>query len=97
MNQSMFIQSITTDDQSRIVVAVQEAFQQYLQDDMSKKLLKETAVKALGENFVQLEVSKTTFRLTVKPGSEAASRAIVEEEIAKSIEMAVAFLNQFGQ
>ncbi|MBN2796565.1 MAG: hypothetical protein JXR88_14240 [Clostridia bacterium] len=97
MEQSMFIKSITIDEQERIVVAIQENFQNYLQDEQAKKMLRETAMNALNENFVQLEVSKTTFRVTVQPGTSEASKTIIENEIAKAIEMALMFMSQFGQ
>ena len=97
MDQKMFIKSITSDDQGRIIVGVQEQFQSYLKEDMTKKMLRETAVKALGEDFVQLEVSTSTFRITVKEGTTDASMVIIQEEITKSIEMALNFMNQFNQ
>lgn len=96
MDSMMFIKSIIVDNESRIVVSVQDQFLKYLEDDITKKMLRETAVKALGEDFVQLEISKKTFRLTVVKGSEERSKTIVEEEIVKSIEMALSFMNQFG-
>jgi len=97
MDNKMFIKSITSDDQGRIIVSVQEQFQNYLKEEMAKKMLRETAVKALGEDFIQLEVSTSTFRVTVKEGTTEASIVIIEEEIAKSIEMALNFMNQFNQ
>ena len=97
MDNKMFIKSITTDDQNRIIVSVQEQFQSYLKEDMAKKMLRETAVKALGEDFIQLEVSTGTFRVTVKEGTTEASKGIIETEIANSIEMALNFMNQFNQ
>lgn len=97
MDKKMFIKAITTDDQNRIVVSVQEQFQSYLKEDMAKKMLRETAAKALGDDFIQLEVSTGTFRVTVKEGTIEASKAIIETEIANSIEMALNFMNQFNQ
>lgn len=97
MNKSMFIKSITTDDQNRVIVAVQEQFQNYLKDDATKKLLRETAVKALGEDFIQLEVSTSTFRVTVAEGKSEHAITVIEEEIGKAIEMAMMFMNQFNQ
>jgi hypothetical protein len=97
MDQSMFIQSITIDESGRIVVTIQEAFRNYLQEDQAKKLLRETAMNALKEKFVQLEVSKSTFRITVQEGTTEESKSIIENEIAKAIEMALMFMNQFNQ
>lgn len=96
MDSMMFIKSIIVDNESRIVVSVQDQFSKYLEDDTTKKMLRDTAVKALGEDFVQLEISKKTFRLTVVKGSEERCKTLVEEEIVKSIEMALSFMNQFG-
>lgn len=97
MDQSMFIQSITIDEVGRIVVTIQEAFRNYLQEEQAKKLLRETAMNALKEKFVQLEVSKSTFRITVQEGTTEESKGIIENEIAKAIEMALMFMNQFNQ
>lgn len=95
MDSSMFIESIIIDDQGRIIVTVQEQFRSYLKEDMIKTMLKDTAVKAIGENFIQLEVSTSTFRVTVKEGTSEEAKNIIETEIASSIEMALNFMNQF--
>ncbi|MCH4885925.1 hypothetical protein EZV73_00030 [Acidaminobacter sp. JC074] len=93
MSQSMFIKSIEIDDQERIIVSVQEQFQAYLKEDMIKTMLKDQAKNALGEDFIQLEVSPSTFRITVKEGKAEDGKRVVMEEINKNIEMALTFLN----
>jgi len=91
---NMFIKSITLDEVGRIITLVQDQFSDYLIKDESKKMLKEMAMKALGDAFVKLEVAKTSFRITVAEGTEEASKAIIEKEILLGIEMAMAFMSQ---
>lgn len=93
MEQNVFISSMIIDEEKRIVVTVQEQYRHFLKEDMIKSMLKETATKALGERFKQLEVSPCTFRVTVESGTENESLSIIETEIAKNIEMALNFLN----
>lgn len=95
MSKELFIKSIEIDNEERIVVKVQDSYQHFLKEDFAKKLLRETATKALGDDFVELAVSSSTFRIEVKPGQAQTSVKIVEEEIAKNIEMAMTFLNNF--
>jgi len=93
----MFIKSIQLDDANRIVVHIQEFIaEQFLNDD-SKKMLKEMAQKALGQDFIKLEVAKTSFRVTVVEGTEISSKEKVEAEISKAIEMAMSFMSQMNQ
>lgn len=92
----MFIKHIKLDDEKRIVISVQEHLAGYLQEEQSKKMLKETAQKVLAEDFKLLEVAKTSCRITVTEGREEDSMKKVEEEIVKGIEMAMAFMSQMG-
>jgi hypothetical protein len=96
MDMNMFIKYIKLDDQKRIIIALQDHLTGYLQEDQSKQMLKETAEKVLAEDFKQLEVAKTSCRITVAEGTEEASMKKVEEEIVKGIEMAMAFMSQMG-
>lgn len=97
MSASMFIKFIKFDDEKRIIIAIQDQFVSYLQKDESKKMLRETLTKVLAEDFKQLEVSKNSCRITVAEGKEDASKVIIEEEIAKAIEMAMMFMSQMNQ
>lgn len=92
----MFIKSIQLDDANRIVVHVQEFIAEQFLNDESKKMLKEMAQKALGQDFVKLEVAKTSFRVTVTEGTEQASKDKIEVEIGKAIEMAMSFMSQMN-
>lgn len=94
---SMFIKSIQLDDANRIVVQVQDMMAEYLSKEESKKMLKDMAVKALDADFIKLEVAKTSFRITVADGTEAASKEKVETEIIKAIEMAMSFMSQMDK
>jgi len=93
MSQSMFIQSIEIDEKERIIVTVQEQFRAYLKEEMIKNMLRDQAKNALADDFLQLEVSPSTFRITDKEGTSENSKTIVMEEINKNIEMALTFLN----
>lgn len=97
MDQGLFVKSITTDDKGRVIVAVQEQFTAYLQDESSKKMLKSIAKEALGDDFLQLEVSPSTFRITVAEGQTEHAKQIIQSEINKQLEMALSFLSQLGQ
>jgi len=97
MNTNMFIKYIKFDDNKRILVAVQDAFTNYLQDESNKKMLKEGAIKILKDNFKMLEIGKNTIRVTVKEGTEEDSKKLIEEELIKALEMAMAFMNQMNQ
>lgn len=94
---NLFVKSIQLDDQKRIVVSVQDHISEHLVQEESKKMLKDMAEKTLGSDFIQLEVSKTSFRVTVKEGTEEASMSKVEAEILKGIEMAMSFMSQMNQ
>jgi len=96
MDLNMFIKYIKLDDENRIIISVQDHLAGYLQEDQSKKMLKETVEKVLAEDFKLLEVAKTSCRITVAEGTEEASMKKVEEEIVKGIEMAMAFMSQMG-
>jgi len=96
MSQDLFIKSIIVDDSDRIVVHVQENYQHFLKEDFAKKMLRETALKALEDDFVELAVSSTSFRIQVKAGKTQEALSIVEDEIKKNIEMAINFLGSFG-
>lgn len=90
----MFIKSIVIDDAKRIVVHVQEMVAEHFLSEDSRKMLKEMTSHALGEDFIKLEAAKTSFRVTVKEGTEEASKEKIEAEIKKAIEMAMSFMSQ---
>ncbi len=92
-----FIKSIHIDEANRIVVQVQEfVAEQFLTPD-SKKMLKDMTEKSLGEDFVKFEAAKTSFRVTVKEGTEQVCKQKIEDEIKKAIEMAMAFMSKNGE
>ncbi|HAS74631.1 MAG TPA: hypothetical protein DCS67_10850 [Clostridiales bacterium UBA8960] len=90
----MFIKSIHIDDAKRIVVNVQESIAEHFLSEDSRKMLKEMTSKALGADFIKLEAAKTSFRVTVAEGTEEASKVKIEEEIKKTIDMAMSFMSQ---
>jgi len=93
----MFIKSISFDDQKRIIISVQEHLVEYLKEPESRKMLKETVAKALEEDFVSLEIAKTSCRVTVTEGKEDECKVKIESEIAKAIEFAMNFMNNMNQ
>ncbi|MDH8678795.1 hypothetical protein QE109_11585 [Fusibacter bizertensis] len=93
----MFIKSIQLDESNRIVVTIQDHFAEYLSKEESKKMLKDMALKVLEADFVKLEVAKSSFRITVIEGAEAAAKEKVEQEIVKGIEMAMSFMSQMNK
>lgn len=92
----MFIKSITIDDADRIVIKVQDHLSEYLVKDDSKKMIKETLEKVLQDDFKQLEIAKTSARITVAEGKAQASKAIIESEIQKALAMAAQFMSQMN-
>lgn len=94
--ENLFIKAISVDE-NRITVAVQEAYHHFLKEDMIKKMLRDTATTSLGDHFLKLEVSPSTFRITVEEASINESVKIIKEEIGKNIEMALSFLNAMNQ
>ncbi len=91
---SMFVKSIQIDDSKRVVIHIQDLIAEHLLKDDSKKMLKEMTENALGSDFVKLEVSKTSFRVTVVEGTEESSKEKIEAELLKYIEMAMSFMTQ---
>lgn len=96
-NLNQFIKYIEFDDEKRILVSVQNQFENYLKEDKIKSLLKESCQNVLKEDFVSLEIGKNVARLTVKEGSEDASMTLVKEELVKGLEMAMMFLSMNNQ
>lgn len=96
MDMNMFVKYIKLDEQKRIIVSLQETMAPYLQDPKTRSLLKQSAETVLKENFKQLEIGKNNCRITVVEGTEETSKTLVEEELVKGLEMAMAFMSQMG-
>lgn len=94
---NQFIKYIKLDDEKRILVSVQNHFEAYLKESETKKMIKEMAQKSLGDNFVQLEIGKNVCRVTVKEGTEESSMELIQTELLKGLEMAMAFMQQMSQ
>ena len=93
----LFIKSIHIDEANRIVVQIQEFVAEQFLKPESKKMLKDMTENALSENFIKFEAAKTSFRVTVKEGTEQSSKQIIEDEIKKAIEMAMSFMAKNGE
>lgn len=90
----MLVKSIQIDSEKRIVVMVQDMIAEQFLNDESRKMIKEMTEKALGDDFVKLEVSKKSFRVTVAEGTEESSKQKIEDELKKYLEMAMEFMSQ---
>lgn len=90
----MFVKSIKLDDEDRIVIIIQDHLSEYFAKDDSKKMIKDMAVKALGDDFVKLEMSKVSARITVKEGQGQICKDKVTEELTKGLELAMQFMSQ---
>ncbi len=93
----LFIKNIKIDDEGRIVIAVHDHVSEYLTQDDSKKMIKETLEKILATDFVKLEVAKTSARVTVAEGKSESCKQLIEQEMQKAAEMAAAFMSQMNQ
>lgn len=93
----LFIKGIRIDDAGRIIVSVHDHVSEYLAQEESKKTLKETLEKILESDFIQLEVAKTSARITVTEGKAELCKQKIEEELKKAAEMAATFMSQMNQ
>ena len=96
MEMGMFIKSIALDEERRIVITGQPHLAEYLKDPETRKMLKGAAEKILADDFMQMEVGKSSCRITVTPDKAEECMKLVEEELVKGIEMALAFMSQMN-
>jgi len=69
-SKEMFIQSISKDDEERILIAVQKHFAPQLKEDQVKSEMKKMISEVLGEDFSQLEIGKNMLRITVNNNAD---------------------------
>jgi len=96
MEMGMFIKSIALDEEQRIVITGQPHLAEYLNDQETRKMLKGAAEKVLADDFLQMEVGKTSCRISVTPEKAEECMELVKEELVKGIEMALAFMSQMN-
>ncbi|WP_053957672.1 hypothetical protein [Inediibacterium massiliense] len=89
-----FIKYVKLDEEKRILISIENQLESYLQDEKIRSMLKESAQSILKDDFIQLEIGKNICRVTVREGAEEKSLKLIEEELVKGIEMAMAFLIQ---
>ncbi|QZY56372.1 hypothetical protein [Crassaminicella profunda] len=89
---NQFIKYVKFDEEKRILISLQNQFENYLQDQKIRSMLKDAAKSILKDDFVQLEVGKNMVRLTVTDGTEEQNLDLVKTELVKGLEMAMAFL-----
>ncbi len=90
---NQFIKYIKLDDKKRILISLNNQYEQYLKDKKTKVTIKKGIESILEENFVQLEIGKNICRITVKEGSEEKSLKLIETELVKSLQMAMSYIN----
>ncbi|WP_026894553.1 hypothetical protein [Clostridiisalibacter paucivorans] len=89
-----FVKYIKLDDEKRILVSVNNQFENYLQDKKNRTMIKDGCKSILKDNFIKLEIGKNICRITVKEGTEEKNMELIKTELVKGLEMAMAFLSQ---
>ena len=93
---NQFIKYVKLDEEKRILIAVQNQFESYLQDKNIRTMLKKSAQDILKDDFKLMEIGKNVCRITVEEGTEEKNLELINTELVKGIEMAMAFLTQMG-
>lgn len=93
---NQFIKYVKLDEEKRILISVQNQFESYLQDKNTKSMLKQHIQSVLKDDFELMEVGKNVCRITVKKGTEDKNLELINTELVKGLEMAMAFLSQMG-
>lgn len=92
MDLSFFVKSITIDDENRIVVIAQDIIKDQLSNAEYRKQARQTLKDFLKEDFIELEVSSSSARVTVSEGKAEECKNIIETELNKVLEMAAQFM-----
>lgn len=93
MDLNLFIKYIQKDENNRILVSIQEFLEPQLATAENRKMIKDTLMRILESDFVQLEIGKNVCRVTVKEGTEDQSVEKIKEGLQAAIEMAMNFMN----
>jgi len=95
-NLNQFIKYVKLDEEKRILVSVQSEYESFLQDTNIRAMVKQSTKDILKDDFELFEVGKNICRITVKEGTEEKNLELIKTELVKGLEMAMAFLTQFG-
>ncbi|TCO70195.1 hypothetical protein [Marinisporobacter balticus] len=95
-NLNQFVKYVKLDDEKRILIALQNQFESYLQDLKIRSMLKDAASSLLKDDFIEVEIGKNICRITVAEGSEEKNLNLVKTELVKGLEMAMAFFSQMN-
>jgi hypothetical protein len=95
-NKEMFIKHINLDNENRILISVQNHFEEKLKEDTTKTEAKKIIVEVLGENFKKLEIGKNVLRVTVNENPEECISKI-NAYIDQMLQMAGQFMDQMGK
>jgi len=93
----LFIKSMSLDEEDRIVIIVQDQIKSALQDEKSRKMVKETLEKTLGEDFIKLEMTKSSARVTTTEGKGAESLEKIKVELGNIMNMASEYMSQMDK
>lgn len=88
----MIVKYMKLDDESRIVVGVQDTFQSYLADKENIKQLRSMISGILSEDMSLFESSSKTVRLTVTSGKEEEIMEKLKVELVNAMSMAMDFM-----
>ncbi len=97
MDLSLFIKSINVDEQDRIIVFVQDMLASYLVNEEYRGKAKDILKQILGDDFVQLEVSNVSFRISCAEGTGQACREKLETELQQYIALAMQMMGGENQ
>lgn len=88
----MFIKSIKTDEEGRILIAAQNHFETQLKEEKVRKEIKKLLTQILQENFKKLEIGKNVCRVTVNQNPEDAI-TLINQQIDQTLQMAAQFMD----
>ena len=86
------VKYMNLDDESRIIIGIQDTFQSYLADKENVKQLRSMISSILGEDMSLFESSSKTIRLTVTSGKEEEIMEKLKLELLNAMSMAMDFM-----
>ncbi|MDM8534952.1 hypothetical protein QUF55_09670 [Clostridiaceae bacterium HSG29] len=95
-NREMFIKYINLDDQNRILISVQNHFEDKLKEANTKTEIKKIMTEVLGDNLEKLEIGKNVLRVTVTENPDE-SISKINAYIDQMLQMAAQFMDQMGK
>lgn len=96
MDLSFFVKSIKLDEEKRIIVTAQDTIKDQLTNKEYRLKAKEALKTLLKDDFNELEVSKTSARITVAEGKAEQCKKIIEDELNKLMQLAAQFMSNMS-